>query len=217
LDVYETHARILLEHGDLNEFNQCQTVIRVLIEGERIMAGDDSADMDGSLETIYKQDDYSHANKPLCQSKLSTDEFRGYALLYALVRSSWSELKTELLRTRTTMGSSGSDRESSCMHALQVVTAVTGNDYRAFFRLYDSAPNMSAYLMDFLVKRMRDGAYERIVAAYRPSVSVEHFREWLCFQNLEETRRFLRENGAVFVKEKGQPPFWVDCKACTVS
>ena len=65
--------------------------------------------------------------------------------------------------------------------------------------------------MDFLVKRVRDGAYERIIAAYRPSVSVEHFQECLCLHSLEETRHFLQERGAVFVEEKGDQPFSVDC------
>ena len=93
--------------------------------------------------------------------------------------------------------------------------AVVHNDYRGFFKLYESAPHMSAYLMDFLVKRMREKAYERIIAAYRPTICVEHFRGALYFQDLEETRLFLRQMGAKFVK--GEPPFWVDCKASSSS
>jgi hypothetical protein len=98
-------------------------------------------------------------------------------------------------------------------HAVLVIKAVTHNDYHAFFRLYDSAPHLSAYLMDFLVKRMRDSAFLCIIAAYRPTLSVEHFREALHFRDLEETREFLRDHGAKFAQqEKGEPPFWVDCK-----
>lgn len=71
---------------------------------------------------------------------------------------------------------------------------------------------MSAYLMDFLVRRVRKEAYGRMIAAYRPSLSVEKFRQALCFTDLEETRQFLKANGAKFIHELGAPPFWVDCK-----
>jgi hypothetical protein len=225
LDVYETHARILLEHGDLNEFNQCQTVIRTLTQGSVGLEKDttDSSEyFQGELAALCCEEDSD--DKALRQSDISADEFRGYGFLYALVRNSWSDLKTELVRTRETLAAvvkdenhSHSDRTSNCMHALQVVTAVNANDYRNFFRLYDSAPYMSAYLMDFLVKRVRDSAFERIIAAYRPTVSVEHFRECLFFQDLDETRLFLQESGAVFVQEKGEPLFFVDCKASGTS
>jgi hypothetical protein len=68
--------------------------------------------------------------------------------------------------------------------------------------------------MDFLIKRVRESAYERIIAAYRPMISVEHIREALLFKDMEETRHFLESSGAVFCDvEKGEPPFWVDTKA----
>ena len=70
--MYETHARILLEHGDLNEFNQCQTMIHSLIVGKQ--------------------------GNPLSQSKESADEFAGYALLYALVRNASLEINLALGR-----------------------------------------------------------------------------------------------------------------------
>ena len=60
LSVYETHARISLEHGDLNEFNQCQTVIQTQI-----------------LVPLSNLD-----NQPqVKQSKKSMDEFAAYRLL----------------------------------------------------------------------------------------------------------------------------------------
>jgi hypothetical protein len=209
LDVYETHARILLENGDLDEFNQCQTMIRSLTEGTDSSEGGKSANghkMPGSK----KPQKVKH--QPLHQSEEHAQEFLGYALLYALVRNSGVDLKRELARMKAIPAEC--DRETSCSHALQVVRSVEECDYKTFFRLYQSAPHMSAYLMDFLVKRVRDGAYQRIIAAYRPTVGVEEFRECLHLDDLEETRRFLRQNGAVFIKEQdGNAPFWVDCKA----
>lgn len=245
LEVYETHARILLEHGDLNEFNQCQTMIRSLtspyqasmdeLEDDDLMTTPSSA-----LENLSPNQ--SETNGLLHQSDETSDEFQAYGLLYDLVQHSWSDLVLALsLHSRNRSRSDRSIdsdvdtpkkkcqgpplnggipevvRGSSFRHALTVVMAVIHNDYQTFFRLYESAPHMSAYLMDFLVRRVRDAAYERIIAAYRPTISVEYVREALVFQDLEEARRFLKKKGAVFVSELGGPPFWVDCKATFAS
>jgi hypothetical protein len=229
LDVYETHARLLLEHGDLNEFHQCQTMIQSFTSPtSRLDPSTESSDKIGRdfRSTSIEQDE----EECLKQSEEAADEFYAYGLLYNLVQSSWGEL-TRLLSTHQknenekipsdTASVTSSDygeipakfRGTSVRHALKVVKAVMHEDYPAFFRLYDSCPHLSAYFMDFLVRRVRKNAYQRIVAAYRPSLSVEHFRVSLSFQDLEETRRFLKENGAIFIHELGAPPFWVDCKA----
>lgn len=219
LDVYETHARILLEHGDLNEFNQCQTMIRSLTE-KGVGGNSNSVDSSSEASTMVFSNSMLSVDDDddeclLKQSDESLREFRSYALLYALVRNSRVELKRELDRMKDLLMVEGhsSSHESCCEHALQVLKAVEECNYRTFFRLYGSAPHMSAYLMDFLVKRVRDQAYERITSAYRPHVSVEDIREWLYLDDMEEARRFLRQRNAVFIEVKGEAPFWVDCKA----
>lgn len=197
LDVYETHARILLEHGDLPEFNQCQSVILSIVQGRSIL----------SDEVFQNECDEERTNESLKQTKSAADEFLGYAILYGLVQRSWADIKKALARA-----SSSDMAQPECAHAMQVLRAVTDHDYRTFFRLYQTAPHMSAYLMDFLVKRVRDDAYERIIAAYRPSLSAEQVRKWLLFQDLEEARRFLKGHGAVILQEQNAT-FSVDCKA----
>mmetsp|Transcript_28995 Transcript_28995/g.78467 ORF Transcript_28995/g.78467 Transcript_28995/m.78467 type:complete len:414 (-) Transcript_28995:171-1412(-) len=232
LEVYENHSRILLEHGDLNEFNQCQTMIQSLTSPSH-----SSVDWGDSIENKSIRDRDSNGNASdtknhlLMQSAEAADEFQAYSLLYDLVQNSWSDLKIHILSTKTRMHiahSKGDDsiestksnrippitRGSSVRHALSVVKAIIHDDYLAFFRLYDSAPHMSAYLMDFLVRRVRNVAYARIVAAYRPTISTEGLREALSFRDFEETRQFLKAKGAVFLTDKGgHPPFWIDCKA----
>lgn len=207
LEVYETHARILLEHGDLDEFNQCQTVIRSLIEGAGYV--DDQAGCK-DLQSGNRTDNRA----PLVQFEETEDEFRGYGILYALVRNAWSQLKLELSKVNACSLKAREGIELSAVHAIQVVKAVQDCDYRTFFRLYNCAPHLSAYLMDFLVKRVRDQAYKCIIASHRPTVSIEYIRDALFLNDLEETRLFLRQQGASFIHEKGEPTFWIDCKAC---
>ena len=193
LETYEVHARILLEHGDLSEFNQCQSMIRSITRGTDIWLEDDSVDQPWSDSRL------------LHQTAEHRDEFGAYQLLYSLVQNSWCDLSKALGEVPCSSG-------DSCQHAIQVVKSVIHNDYHAFFRLYDSSPHLSVYLMDFLLKRVRAEAYDRIVASYRPTISVEYIRETLQFPNLEETRIFLKKNGAVLV-ENSAIAIAIDCKA----
>ena len=93
--------------------------------------------------------------------------------MYAYVRSSWLDVKTELARCRLSMATTAAavahdspqSHHSSCaLHAVSVVRALDDHDYRTFFRLYRSAPHMSAYLMDFLVKRTCRNAWRSVRA-----------------------------------------------------
>jgi hypothetical protein len=209
LEVYETHARILLEYGDLNEFNQCQTMIRTLTTGMG------SSIDDGLGKDIELSYDVDGSPKLLAQLDDQEDEFAGYRLLYALIQN--ADISKSLIQTRLTIEKKSKDQSSqklsSCLHAMNVIRAVIHSDYRQFFRLYNAAPHLSSFLMDFLVKRIRDSAYERILASYRPTIGVEEIRASLNFQDLKETKKFLKQNGAVFIKEKDEPRIWVDCKA----
>jgi hypothetical protein len=220
LEVYETHARLVLEQGALNEFNQCQTMIKSLTMGI-----DCSVDEFEATGQSKKRKDKTRVL--LKQKETAADEFGSYRLLYALVQKEWGDVSKELKFATSVMkkrdqGSTAaymqqSSQMSSCAHAVMVTKAVIHDDYHAFFRLYESSPHLSAYLMDYLVQRVRFSAFERIVASYRPTLNIEFFQQVLLFPDLEETRTFLKKSGAVFIQEKGAPPLWIDCKATVVS
>ena len=226
LEVYETHARLALEEGELNEYNQCQTKIKELTLGTGAGGASSSAGDDDAVALTPSKKKSKKSNKSsmklIRQDEDVADEFAGYRLLYALVQKNWGDVNKELKVAATMISAEDrrvheekerDERMSGCRHAQLVVNAMVQCDYHAFFVLYENAPHMSCYLMDFLLNRIRCGAYERIIAAFRPSISVESIRETLKFRDLEETRQFLKSSGAVFVKESGgAPPFFVDTK-----
>lgn len=218
LGVYETHARMALKNGALNEFNQCQTMIKSLTLGLS-----NETDHVVRIPAVSESFTTTMANPNLFQqTEEAVDEFVGYRLLFALVQKNWADVTKELVsaavimtRNQNKTGSSQyrSKRMWSCKHAILVTRAVTRNDYHSFFVLYDNAPHLSGFLMDSLVQGVREEAFKSIVSDCRPTASVEFFRETLFFHDLDATRSFLEKSGAKFVKEAGVPPFWVDCKA----
>lgn len=87
-----------------------------------------------------------------------------------------------------------------CFPISKVRAAVADNDYHNFFKLQDTAPNMSDYLMDKIVPSVRRDALQRICRAYRPSVSAQFVLKELGFdvQNKEEA-----EGGKVWMESCG--------------
>jgi len=62
--------------------------------------------------------------------------------------------------------------------------------------LYQSVPNMGAYLMDMFVTRERFAALAVICRAYKPFVSGQFLTEELGFESYQQTLDFLKESGA---------------------
>lgn len=125
--VYEAHARIALEKGDMGEYNQCQTQLRAL----------------------YKQ-------------KLGgcPGEFTAYRILYFIYTCNRTGLN-DVLADLT----SQDKNNSAVKHALHTRAALATGNYHRFFRLYNEAPNMGAYLMDMFVDRERLAAVASISRA----------------------------------------------------
>lgn len=125
--VYEAHARIALEKGDMGEYNQCQTQLRAL----------------------HKQ-----------RLGGCPGEFTAYRILYFIYtcnRTGMNDVLADL---------TSQDKENAAVrHALQTRAALATGNYHKFFRLYNEAPNMGAYLMDMFVDRERLAALAAICRA----------------------------------------------------
>ena len=126
----------------------------------------------------------------------SQAEFAAYKLLHSLYRNNFQEINVEM------KGLGSALRKSRpVMHAAAVVAASVKTDYHRFFVLYNQAPHMSAYLMDFMVHRMRKAACCRIVRAYFPVVSIEFLTLELAFSSRSECKKFVKKLGAILTSE----------------
>jgi hypothetical protein len=174
VDVYETHARMALEEGDLNEYNQCQTQLKEL------------------YETLH---DDKEATK-------NRNEFIAYRLIYYVFLTGNKKYEggsSDLFKIMLSL--TPGQRQDPCIsHALKVRVSVADFDYHAFFRLQDSCPKHGIYLMDLMVPKVRHWALQRIFKAYRPSVSTKHVLVELGFdrdEELELGKKWLVSCGAV--------------------
>eukprot|EP00521_Asterionellopsis_glacialis_P006273 CAMPEP_0195281204 /NCGR_PEP_ID=MMETSP0707-20130614/618_1 /TAXON_ID=33640 /ORGANISM="Asterionellopsis glacialis, Strain CCMP134" /LENGTH=841 /DNA_ID=CAMNT_0040340071 /DNA_START=31 /DNA_END=2556 /DNA_ORIENTATION=- len=152
VDTYETHARVALEEGDLNEYNQCQTQLKELY---RILS---PSSVSSRKEALKNQ-----------------NEFIAYRIIYYVFLTGNKKHdggSSDLLELMLSL--SNEQREDPCIqHALKVRVAVAEFDYHGFFRLQDSCPNLGAFLMDIMVPQIRFGALQRVCKAFRPSLPVK--------------------------------------------
>ncbi|KAF0686222.1 Aste57867_21927 [Aphanomyces stellatus] len=153
--VYETHARIALEEGDMNEFNQCQTQLRQL----------------------YEQDIAGNRTEFLA--------YRILYCIYVCLQGKTDNSGNVGMYRALSMVSPADRKDTTVRHALSVREAVFANDYRSFFKLYAAPPKMSGYLMDSYANHMRLQALKTMCKAYQPSIPIEYVKTHLLLEGKE--------------------------------
>lgn len=172
IEVYETHARIALEKGDLNEYNQCQTQLKELYEQVSRSKG----------AVVATQGDGKKKARTGLENQHEFIAYRVIYYVYLTGNKKYEGGSSDLFKIMLSL--TPKQREDPVIaHALKVRVAVAEFDYHAFFSLQDSAPKMGAYLMDYLVPQVRQAALQRMHKAYRPSVPVKHVLKELGFDN----------------------------------
>ncbi|CAG2166771.1 unnamed protein product [Oppiella nova] len=170
VEVYETHARIALEKGDREEFNQCQSQLKVLYE---------------SIDSVNRR------------------EFTAYLILYYILMDNKSDLQILVRKL-----SRDDLNDEVISHALRVRSAWNLSNYHKLMSQYQSAPKMSAFLMDWFVLRQRKQAFKAIVKSYRPTIPVSFLIQELCFANRDECIDFLSQFEITVPNDS-----LIDCKA----
>ncbi|KAJ0393201.1 hypothetical protein P43SY_008624 [Pythium insidiosum] len=174
--VYETHARVALESGDINEFNQCQTQLHELYE--KSIPGK-------AIEFLSYR--ILYCIYVTLQAK-KIDSNAGQLGMYSVLANVTSAVR----------------ENDSIRHALDVREAVASNNYHRFFQLYMDAPNMAGYLMDSMVPTIRLRALRAICKAYRPNVPIDFIRQELRLEG-KEGDEFISQSGLAFVSgSKGE-------------
>jgi hypothetical protein len=155
VQVYETHARIALQEGDINEYNQCQTQLKELF-------------------------DQLSAEPKAVQNM---QEFLAYRLLYyifLITTENYNGGSSDLFNIMLSL-TLEQRQDPAIRHALQVREAVSLGDYTKFFGLHETAPNLGRFLTERMVATMRMRALMPIAKAYRPSVELEFVLRQLGF------------------------------------
>uniref|UniRef100_A0A7S3L1P7 SAC3/GANP/THP3 conserved domain-containing protein n=1 Tax=Amphora coffeiformis TaxID=265554 RepID=A0A7S3L1P7_9STRA len=184
--VYETHARIALEEGDLNEYNQCQTQLQYLYEQFETEGGEEGK-----------------------KALVNRDEFVAYRLLYSVLLTHNEKYRggsSDLLKLLQSLTAT-QRQHPAIQFTNRIRAAVAEGNYHRFFTSLKSSDGGShaTYLLQRLVPPMRKMALPILIKAYRPmTVPVDFVLEELAFgEDKEFGKRWLQSCGCVS-SENGQ-------------
>ncbi|KAG2227964.1 hypothetical protein INT45_011988 [Circinella minor] len=177
ITIYEYHARIALQAGDLSEYNQCQSQLRTLYT-------------DGSIADVSVN-----------------AEFTAYEILYLLFSGNRSEMnalldKRAIAKEEKKAGSK--NKSKALKHAQAVRSSLAVGNYHKFFELYRDAPNRNALLMDQFVPRERVKALLILCKSFPMGLPLDFITTELSFYNTEETIKFLESHGLKVDKENSR-------------
>ena len=162
-EVYETHARMALQEGDLNEFNQAQTQLEILYDlFRKETGGSDGTNKKSKVEVTGLENE---------------NEFVAYRLIYFVMLTlnpKYTGGSSDMLRLMLSLTASQQRDDAAIQHALQVRAAVADMDYHKFFLLNKRCPNLGGKLTNLMVPTIRHQALQRICKAYRPLAEVKY-------------------------------------------
>lgn len=100
------------------------------------------------------------------------------------------------------------------MHALKVRIALSQGNYCRFFKLYSEAPNAGASLIEVFIDKIRILSLRNLAMGYiATGIDLDYLMRTHGFESIEETEKFLTDNGcSVNTTADGQQKK-LDCRA----
>lgn len=137
VEVYETHARIALEKGDHEEFNQCQTQLKALY-----------GDLGGKNRNEFVA--YRILYYIFTKNTLGKQLF----LYFRAKINNFSWLIIDIMTVMKAL--TDADKSDDCIaFALRLRSAWGCGNFHRFFRMYMKAPKMAGFLVDWFIDRER--------------------------------------------------------------
>lgn len=168
-----------MEKGDHEEFNQCQTQLKMLYN---------ELDGENRLEFLAYRILYYLFTKNTLGKRLAislnllkTDKnYLKFKLTVNLFILSTSDMSTILKSL------SNDERNSECIsHALKLRSAWALNNYSRFFREYKKSPKMSGFIIDWFIERERKLALKNwIIKVYVKMIYLQAFKKQIESEDL---------------------------------
>ncbi|CAF2123946.1 unnamed protein product [Rotaria magnacalcarata] len=184
--VYEENARISLEMGDREQFNQCQT----------------------QLETLYDNGcNRSHINEFLVYRLL-------YSLLLNDYKKT-TRILIDIDTVKKTAAANGKSKAKDIEHinlALELCTAIRRKNYIRFFIIYRSLPQLASCLVNLFIDIYRKQVLKVLLWGFAPSFPIEAITEMLAYGSNDTCQKHLTTLGITLIDESSSGVS-IDCKA----
>ncbi|CCW64419.1 unnamed protein product [Phytomonas sp. EM1] len=185
VNVYELHARLCLEIGDVGEFNQCQA----------------------ALKRLYLSDSVR-------KSECNIPEFFCYRLAYLSLSQQHDALSTELINyTNAQIRASSSKPETEelmssrdVQHTLRLCEACDEGDCSAISRYLAYFPREMGFLIRIYLPRLRVRWLREILCGLRGLVSIRFLMSNLGFTPHRLCSKNVKPNG----NNAADVCFWID-------